>query len=283
MAVRHHYPQTIEEAVALARAAQVESGTAQALLAHLTDQSRARMIAYPETPLPPDIARAFTSLLNRAAQGEPLAYLTGKQSFYGLDFAVNRDVLIPRPETEELVDHALGWLSANPDQPVTVADVGTGSGIIAVTLALKAPDVHITATDSSPDALAIARQNAERHGVAERISYVQDNLLENTLGPFNLIVANLPYVDSRLLDTLPVAHWEPRLALDGGLAGLAVIQTLIHQAASRLAAGGLMLLEIGYDQGQKVAELAHASFPAAQVSVHLDLAGLDRIARISLV
>jgi len=263
-----------------ARLAAVEDGaiTASALLGHVLGLTRAQVLARPEQVLTPEQAAAFEALVARAAAGEPLAYLTGRREFYGLDFEIDPAVLVPRPETELLVDRALAT------QPARVLDVGTGSGCIAVTLAVRLPQAAITASDLSPAALALANRNAQRQGVATRITFVHSDLLEaflppasNFQPPFNLIAANLPYIDTDELGTLPVARFEPRLALDGGPGGLTLVARLLRQAPAVLAPGGRLLLEIGARQGPAALDLAYAAFPSAAVRVQRDLAGLDRL------
>ena len=267
-----------------ARLASVEDGaiTASALLGHVLGLTRAQVLARPEQGLTPEQAATFEALVARAAEGEPLAYLTGRREFYALDFEVDPSVLVPRPETELLVDRALAA------RPARVLDVGTGSGCIAVTLAVRLPQAAITASDLSPAALALAGRNAQHHNVGEHITFVLSDLLDAFLPPptshippltshFDLIAANLPYIDPDELRTLPVARFEPRLALDGGPGGLALVARLLSQAPAVLAPGGQMLLEIGASQGPAALALARAAFPAAAVSVQRDMAGLDRL------
>ncbi len=264
---------------ARARLAALDDGdvTAAALLARVTGLTRTEVLARPETALKTDQSAALDGLVERAARGEPLAYLTGQREFYGLAFDVDRRVLVPRPETEKQVDLALAA------RPRRVLEVGTGSGCIAVALAVHLPQAALTATDISPEALAVARHNAHRHGVAHRIQFVQSDLLAcmefgtPDLQPFDLIVANLPYIDPAELSALPVADFEPRLALDGGPGGLALIARLLSQAPAALASGGRLLLEIGATQGAAALALARRAFPAARARVERDLAGLDRV------
>jgi len=264
---------------ARARLAAIDDGdvTAAALLARVTGLTRTEVLARPETVLKTDQSAELDGLVERAARGEPLAYLTGQREFYGLAFDVDRRVLVPRPETEELVDLALAA------RPRRVLEVGTGSGCIAVALAVHLPQAALTATDVSPEALAVARHNAQRHGVAHRIQFVQSDLLAcmnfgtPDLQLFDLIVANLPYIDSAELRALPVADFEPRLALDGGPGGLALIARLLSQAPAALASGGRLLLEIGATQGAAALALAPGAFPAARARVERDLAWLDRV------
>ena len=169
-------------------------------------------------------------------------------------------MLIPRPETELLVERALGWLRDHPDRRAA-ADVGTGSGCIAVTLARHTPDLRVAAVDRSPAALDVTRQNARAHGVDARIDFFQADLLGSVPGPFDLICANLPYIPTADVNDLAVARHEPRLALDGGPDGLDLIHRLLAQLPARLSPGGLALFEIEYRQGQSAAALAQAASP----------------------
>jgi release factor glutamine methyltransferase len=216
----------------------------------------------------------------RGAAGEPLAYLTGTRAFYGRDLIVTPAVLIPRPETEHLVEAALSWAQGRTG--LRIADIGTGSGAIAVTLAAHLPDAQVWAVDVSPEALAVARQNAMRYNLLDRIVFAPGDLLDplRETGPLGLIAANLPYIPRAELDTLAVARHEPRLALDGGVDGLDLIRLLLAQAPAVLAVHGLLLLEIGAGQGMQVARMARDAFLDAQVQVIPDYAGHERVVRI---
>jgi release factor glutamine methyltransferase len=233
---------------------------AQVLLAHVLEQPRAWLLAHPETELTPAQAAAFETCLVRLERGEPLPYLLGHWEFYGLEFIINPSVLIPRPETELLVETALAWLRAHPDRRQAV-DVGAGSGCIAVSLAKLVPDLQVTAVDISSAALDVIRLNASRHGVAERIHCQQSDLLTGAHGPFDLICANLPYIPTGTLADLPVAAYEPRQALDGGPDGLQVIRRLLDQSCLYLSPGGLLLVEIENRQGKAVMDLAGRCSP----------------------
>jgi len=254
---------------------------AQVLLAHVLGRSRAWVLAHREDPVEQEQAAAFERLLSRLQQGEPLAYLTGNREFYGLSFRVTPEVLIPRPETELLVERALAWLRDHRERRVA-ADVGTGSGCIAVTLAVHGPDLHLFASDLSLPALRLARENARRHGVQERVSFVQADLLGvyHQQATFDLLCANLPYIPTAVLNQLAVGLWEPVLALDGGEDGLTSIRRLLAEARLRLSPGGLALLEIEAGQGEAACSLAREAFPGAQVRIHQDLAGLDRLVEV---
>jgi len=277
-------PTTIEEALAEGRqqadGERLTISTMQALLAHVTGRGRAWLLAHREEDLRDIDAARYLDLLARAAAGEPLAQLTGEREFYGLAFTVTPDVLIPRPETEAVVDTVLEWLDKRTIAHPHLVDVGTGSGAIAVTLALKVPKARVTAVEISPAAMDIARRNAERHGVADRMNFVIGDLLTGLAGPFDVVAANLPYINCEELTALEVGRWEPRVALDGGEDGLALVRRLLEQAPPWLADDGLLVLEIGHDQGQRVEALCRAAFPAAQVQIHPDLAKLDRIVTV---
>jgi len=222
--------------------------------------------------------------LIRRARREPLAYITGHKEFYGLDFHVDSRVLIPRPETELLVERAMyeidAW-SRRGKEPVVV-DVGTGSGAIAVALTVHRPNLVIYAVDCFPGALEVARVNAARHGVAARIRFLLGDLLDPLPVNPDLILANLPYVGRDEWETLApeITNYEPHIALDGGDGGLEVLQRLLIQATSKLRPGGVMLLEIGATQGERASRLALTHFPDASISVLKDYAGLDRLLRV---
>lgn len=255
---------------------------AEVLLAHVLSVSRAHLIAHRPDPLAGDAARRFRDMVLRRAQGEPVAYLVGERAFYDVDLAVDARVLIPRPETEMLVDEALSWCRGAGRRCERIADVGTGSGALAVTLARHLPGARVWAVDRSPEALAVAAHNIAQYGLAERVLPVCGDLLAPLAGEFDLVVANLPYVPEGRLVHLDVGvrDYEPRQALDGGPDGLDVIRRLLPQAAGRLAAPGLLLLEIDEGQGEAVASAARAHLPDAQISIHRDAAGLERMARI---
>ena len=277
---------TVAAALAQARAAlaphsETAALDAQTLLAAVLHRERAWLLAHPQARLTPRQHRRLQRACARLAHGVPLPYVLGYWHFYGRKFALTPAVLIPRPETETLVERALEWLRQHPHRR-RVADVGTGSGILAITLAAEVPAARIIATDISPAALAVAHDNARRHRVAERIAFVETDLLAAAPGPFDLIVANPPYIPTAALAALPVARHEPREALDGGPDGLTVVRRLLAQACARLAPGGLLLLEIAADQGEAASGLARAACPQAVVRRHPDLAGRDRVVAVAL-
>jgi len=252
-----------------------------AIVSHILDKPISWIVAHPETFLTTDQLRHLDDAVDRLLAGEPLAYITGRQAFYGLDFHVDQRVLIPRPETELLVDHAISWLKTHP-QCKNIVDIGTGSGVIAITLAHHFPHLEITAIDISPDALEVARINAAFYNVNQQIEFIQGNLLEGITYRFDLILANLPYIPTGTLVNLDVSRFEPRCALDGGADGLELIKKLIDQISGFINPGGCAFLEIQYNQHIAVGEIVARRLPQAIVTVHKDLASLPRIIKIQL-
>ncbi len=292
---------------ALAKRLQPVSETAyldaQLLLAHILGVTRTWVLAHPEAILSAEQLSDLEAGARRLEAGEPLPYLLGHWEFFGLDFIVTPAVLIPRPETELIVEQALNWLEARfgtrDVSACRAVDVGCGSGCVAIALVANFLSLHVTAVDLFSQALEVARRNVERHGLAGRVTLAQADLLPPQPPVFDLICANLPYIPSAKLDDLPVARWEPRSALDGGPDGLALIRRLLQQAAGRLAerssapvfgaGGGLLLLEIESSQGAAAALLARQAFSRweeqggeVQVNVLPDLAGLDRLVRVEI-
>lgn len=255
---------------------------AQVLLAHVLRFNRTRLFAEPSRPLAPSELSAFQVLIKRRAALEPVAYLTHHKEFYGLDFYVDQRVLVPRPETELLVDLALSRQKHQAAQtaPSVIADIGTGSGCIAVSLAVHVPSARVYAVDLSLDALAVAEINVQRHGVGERVRLLHGNSVAPLPASVDLLVSNPPYTIVADVDE-NVRRWEPHLALDGGgAAGFDVPITLIRQLPTVLAPHGTALIEIGAWQGALALQVAAAVFPAATITIHKDLAGLDRVLAI---
>ena len=291
----------LKEGMARLRAVHVPSHTlaAELLLMHTLGRDRAWLYAHPEEALEPDAARKYFALIARRAAGEPTQYLTGKQEFWGMDFEVTPAVLIPRPETEHVVEVALERLGARgirirldtgePSAPLRVADVGTGSGCLAVALAHELPHAKIFATDISAAALEVARRNAARHGVADRIHFLQTNLLEALLASplatshsplsFDLIVSNPPYVARNEAAALPreVREHEPETALFGGPTGIEIYARLVEQAASLLRPQGILVLELGYGAADQVRSIVTAQRAWVNTSITKDLAGIPRV------
>jgi len=253
----------------------------QVLLAHVLDKSRAWILAHPENSLSNEEILALEAAATRLETGTPLPYVLGQWEFFGLKFRITPETLIPRPETELLVENALTWLNQHPKCRLAL-DVGTGSGCIAIALASRIPDLKIIATDKSFSALDVARVNALQLGTLQQVEFLQANLMPPVQSKFNLICANLPYIPTSTLHTLKVYGKEPELALDGGKDGLDLIRSLIYLAAYSVSPGGLILLEIESSQGGAGSSLAKTIFPDAHIQILPDLAGLDRLLRIQI-
>ena len=257
---------------------------AELLLMHVLGRDRTWVYAHPEYELTPKEAASYEELVARRGEGVPTQYLTGRQEFWGLEFEVGPGVLIPRPETEHVIEVALARLGARRAEPLRIADVGTGSGCIAVSLARELPHAEIVATDISSVALDYARRNAERQGVSRRMQFSQANLLDSWLalgGPrnsFDLIVSNPPYVALSDAGNLPreVREHEPAEALFAGAQGLDIYPPLIDQAAQLLSPNGFFVVEIGYNGAEHVGALL-SSPPWSDLSVVRDLAGIERV------
>jgi len=290
----------LKEAMARLRAGCVASHTlaAELLLMHVLGCERAWLYAHPEQRLDPATAARYLDLVAQRITGVPTQYLTGRQEFWGLEFEVTRDVLIPRPETEHVVEVALERISRRRapgrGRPATngaglrVADVGTGSGCLAVALARELAEALVLATDISPAALAVARRNAARHGVSSRIVFVQCNLLDAFLREsratnhesrlFDLIVSNPPYLGRGEAELLPreVREHEPREALFAGEVGFEVYAPLIRQAEELLVTSGVLVLELGYNALDRVRSLFDGA-AWTRAGVTNDLAGIPRV------
>ena len=270
---------------------------AELLLGHAIGADRTVVIAYPNAPISTEAEARYEADLARREAGEPVAYIRGFKEFYGLAFAADPRALIPRPETELLVELAerelIRRLTSAPRQAgapaLRVVDVGTGGGTIAVTLGVllrrraMLGEVEIIGTDDASDALGLARENAVGHVVGDRVRFVEADLLPPVVAtPFDLVLANLPYVRSDAIAGLPVAaSFEPVHALDGGADGLAVIRQLLARLPEAVAPGGVAILEIGSDQGDAIVAAVDAALPFWTVSVAPDLGGLPRAARIA--
>jgi release factor glutamine methyltransferase len=279
---------TIREALATGRKKLVDSPSpaldTRLILEHVMAVSHGYLITHDEESVNPEQTYRYLSLLERASNGEPIPYLIGKTQFHGLDIEVSPSVLIPRPETEQLVDLALEWVAQRYSRLEWphIVDVGTGSGCIALALASELPDAIIEATDISRIALELAEENALTLGFDDRIKFHQGQYLQPIVDAPDLVVANLPYIADHEWTSLSVGvkWYEPDVALRGGSDGLDGIRQLLAQASNRLARGGAMLLEIGWQQGKAARILAQSSFPYARVDVIQDFAGLDRVVRI---
>ena len=240
---------------------------------------RGQLIAAMRDPVPAGFDETFEPLVRRREAREPTAYITGRREFWNIEIAVAPGVLVPRPETEFIVEEVIGRV---PDGTgaLRIADVGTGSGCLAVALARWLPTAHVTAIDVSPVALAMAARNVTAHDVAARVSLVRGDLLDTHAGPFDVIVSNPPYVPSGDIPTLQreVRDFEPVGALDGGPDGLDVIRRLVPQAASRLVEGGWLVFEFGVDQADGIRAIIAAEPRLALVTIRDDLAGVPRVA-----
>ena len=276
------------ERIAHARARLVAAGLpdedaaidAEVLARHVLAWDRARLLAHGREPAPQDFAAKFDALVGRRARREPVAQIVSHREFWNLDFEVTRDVLIPRPETEAIVEEALIFARERP--VATAIDVGTGSGCLAVSIARDLPALQVTATDRSEAALAVARRNAARHGVSDRVAFLKTDLLNGIDGRVDLIVSNPPYVPDRDAASLPpeVRDFEPHEALFGGPDGLVVIRRLLHSAHNRLADAGRLIVEFGLGQDPAVRRLA-VDFKWNVVRVRQDLQGIPRTVVLS--
>ncbi len=279
--------------ISLLREANVASYTlaAELLLLHVVHRERAWLYAHPEELLSADGLNKYLSLIERRASGEPTQHLTGKQEFWSLEFAVTPDVLIPRPETEHVIEVALDRLAlrelraGRPQKTdgngFLIADIGTGSGCLAIALAKELPEARIYATDISPAALEVARKNAKRHGVENRIQFLEADLMRPLpcdSGAFELFVSNPPYIPRRDAPTLAreVREHEPAIALYGGEEGYELYGSLIALAARHLKPGGIFVAELGHDSLPAVQPLLDSSDWTA-VGVTNDLAGIPRV------
>lgn len=262
---------------------------AQVLLAHVLGVERSTFYAYPEREVPDEQVTQFLQLIERRREGEPVAYLVGHKEFYGLDFVVDPRVLIPRPETELLVEAALAQIRRRMTAssfPI-VADIGTGSGAIPVTLAVEVPELpYLYASDISPEALAVARLNCQRHHVEKRVRLLQGDLLAPLPEPVDILTANLPYVGTDEMQILApdVRAYEPHLALFSGPQGLMLLERFCREAkrSGLLKPGSVMLLEIGYQQREPLTHLLLELWPQATVTCRQDYAGWDRLMQVSL-
>lgn len=233
--------------------ARMEAGS---LLAHVLGRDRTFIVVHAEDALTDEQIQKFRESVGRRAQGEPLQYITGRQEFFKLKFEVTPDVLIPRPETEIIVERALEFLRAKAG--ALIADIGTGSGCIVISLLNELPEACGVATDNSATALRVARRNAERHGVFDRLTLLESDLFSalDSIGQFDLIAANPPYVSDDKLETMQrEVHYEPRAALFAGTDGMSVIRRLLREAPYFLRSGGYFVFEIGFGQSGAVKNL----------------------------
>ncbi len=254
------------------------------LLMHCLSMERAELYARLGESLPPGAEGELQALVDRRLWREPSAYILGRAWFYGIELQVDPRVLIPRPETELLVEAALAFVKERSEEarPCALADVGTGSGAVAVALALHLPAARVWATDISAGALEVARLNCARHGVQDRVALVAGDLLEPLQQPVDVIVANLPYVTNADIPQLApeVRDFEPLGALAGGDDGLDLVRRLLAQAADHLRPRGAVMVEIGLGQAGEAVSLARRHLPGGTVGLLRDFAGIERVLRI---
>ena len=259
---------------------------AELLLGHILGISKTQLYIEPERSLTSVETEHLCHLVRRRLDHEPAAYILGNCEFYGIDFCIDCHTFIPRPETELLVEKAVELASriSYPGKRITIADVGTGCGAIAISLALTLPQAKIYATDISASALQVAEMNCRRHAVSSQVELLQGNLLEPLSQPVDMIVANLPYIKScEFKDLSPeVRNFEPTTALAGGEDGLGKIQQILEQMPGKLNYGGCFLLEIGKGQGREVTSLIKSYFPQASIELISDLGGIERVVKVGL-
>ena len=251
------------------------------LLRHTLNINRVQLYLDLNCALSPKQEKTFQNLIKRRLNYEPTAYITRHREFYGLDFYVNPRVLIPRPESELLVEKAVSL--AQNGRVSTIAEIGTGCGAIAINLAINLPQAKIYATDISASALKVALVNCQEHGVVNRVCLLQGNMLNPLPEPVDLIVANLPYVKEIELLCMSSLRFEPLLALNGGSDGLQKIRQLCRQVSNKLRPTGYLLLEIGQGQARAVTTLLHSLFPSAKIEVASDLGGIERVVSLHLL
>jgi len=265
----------------------IEDAPAEAdlLVGYALRISKTQLYTEFDRTLTPQEIELLQEVIRRRAGHEPVAYIMKRWEFYGIDFYIDQRVLIPRPETELLVEEAIVCASrCFRKSDITIADVGTGSGIIAINLAMALPRARIYATDISNPALQVARINCQRHKVSGRVELLQGNLLEPLPGPVDMLVANLPYIrDSELKQLSPeIVDFEPGVALDGGEDGLDEVRALMPQVPVKVHPGGSVLLEVGLGQAETVASLMKDRFPGSSVASSRDLGGIDRVVKTVL-
>ncbi len=276
-------PSTVQSALVLSRSALSKHSDTpnldgQLLLGQVLGRPRSWLLAHPENVLEEPHGFQFLGMLDRCLRGEALPHVLGWWEFYGRRFHLDASVLIPRPETERMVDAALEVLRRQ-SPPLTVVDVGTGSGCVAITLAREIPDLCVLATDLSMDALRIARMNVFTHGVDPAVHLVCTDLVSSILPPrgFDLVCANLPYIPEEELDTLRVSKHEPRVALAGGEDGLQVVRRLLQSLSRILSKQGRVILEIGSGQADSVLQDIVELLPHHRAHVRMDYAGHPRL------
>jgi release factor glutamine methyltransferase len=284
--------QALQQATTIFSTKKIEDAhiEARVLLGHVLKLSAAQLYTEAEQDLNKEQENSLRGLIERRLRKEPVAYIINHKEFYGLDFYVDHRVLVPRPETELLVEEALKFAKcqdnklAFSDKPLLIADIGTGCGNIAICLALNITNIKIFAIDISPTALEVASLNCEHHKVTGKITLLRGDLLEHIIKPVDLIIANLPYIKSSELDKLNSenAIWEPRVALDGGKEGLKQISRLLKQAKEKNLQGCCLLIEIGKGQEYSVVKLTNQYLPNATVELIPDLNKIKRVLKINI-
>jgi release factor glutamine methyltransferase len=264
----------------LKEVSQSPSLDAQILLMCEIGKSKSWVLSHPDYEIQTRSVNSLEKMLKRALIGEPIPYIIGHWEFYGLDFQVTPDVLIPRPETEMIVEKAQVWLKKNQGQKIL--DLGTGSGCISIALAVSNPSVTIVSADSSRKALKIAQKNAIHHQVRKRIIFTHSNLFSQIRGNFDIICANLPYIPREQLKLFPISKFEPIMALDGGNDGLMVISDFLRKAFNFMNIPGLLLCEYGMGQENPIKKLAKLYFPHPAIETFSDLQGISRLLSIKL-
>jgi release factor glutamine methyltransferase len=250
---------------------------AEGILRHVLALDRAGLFASLDHEIDASLVAAVDELVRRRLAGEPLAYVVGHREFYGLDFRVDQRVLVPREETELLVEEVLRYAHHRPAPDLTVADVGTGSGVVAIAVACRLPGATVFATDISPDALVVADVNRRRHNVADRVHLLRGDLLQPLGRRVDVIVSNPPYVPTARIATLgPEVGREPRVALDGGAEGLDVVLGLLREAPGYLNPDGRLVIEIDPDHLRPATRAAKQAFPGSRVASSTDLLGVPR-------
>jgi release factor glutamine methyltransferase len=273
--------QTLAAAQTRLSAAGIPDGAleAQVLACHVTGWDRARLLASLRDPFPAGAVQSMNTLLLRRASREPLAYITGHREFFGIDLLVDNRVLVPRQETECLVERVLAIVTEHSaERPLEIADVGTGSGAVAISLAKSLPRATVYGTDISAGALDIAAENARRTGVENRTVFRLGNLLEPVTEPLDIVVANLPYIPEAAWERLQpeIRLFEPRAALLSGAFGLDAVRALLEQVRSRPSKPQWLVLELGDGQAEAVSVMAQGLVDAVETQVYKDLAGLER-------
>jgi release factor glutamine methyltransferase len=251
------------------------------LLTHISGRPKSEILAHPDPELTPEQESQLTSAVGKIIAGIPLPYVLGEWEFFGLRFMITPEVLIPRPESEWLVESAIQWLNENPSYR-TCLDLGTGSGCLGISTAYRIPDLMVTAVDISYPALLIARKNACLHQVKDRFRFITSNIFNGFSPQADLIIANLPYIPSEKLKGLAVYQTEPHQALDGGPDGLSYIKSFLEAAPKVINPGGLILLELDEDRGDKALSLGGKSLPNADIQLRQDLSGQDRYLQIRI-